>query len=121
MNEDLFLKQIKLGPMENFVYLIGSKSTREVSVVDPAWDIQFLLDHIEQKGMVLSSILVTHYHPDHIDRKAVPRGTLARLPPVHHLGPYQLNSNQSQEGYNSYAGKTEYPGAIAHRYLSRAI
>ena len=66
MNEDLFLKQIKLGPMENFVYLIGSKSTREVSVVDPAWDIQFLLDHIEQKGMVLSSILVTHYHPDHI-------------------------------------------------------
>ena len=43
MNDDLYLEQIQLGPMENFVYLIGSKSTREVSVVDPAWDIDFLL------------------------------------------------------------------------------
>ena len=49
MNNDLYLEQIKLGPMENFVYLIGSKSTREVSVVDPAWEISFLLKHLEEK------------------------------------------------------------------------
>jgi len=66
MNNDLYLEQIKLGPMENFVYLIGSKSTREVSVVDPAWEISFLLKHLEEKDLKLSSILVTHYHPDHI-------------------------------------------------------
>ena len=66
MNQDLYLEQIQLGPMENFVYLIGSKSTREVCVVDPAWDINFLLQHINEKDLKLSSILVTHYHPDHI-------------------------------------------------------
>ena len=66
MNNDLYLEQIKLGPMENFVYLIGSQSTREVSVVDPAWEINFLLKHLEEKDLKLSSILVTHYHPDHI-------------------------------------------------------
>ena len=65
-NEDLFLEQIPLGPMENFVYMIGSKSTREVALVDPAWDIDFLLNLIEQQDLKLSSILVTHYHPDHI-------------------------------------------------------
>ena len=65
-NEDLFLEQIPLGPMENFVYMIGSKSTREVALVDPAWDINFLLNFIEQQDLKLSSILVTHYHPDHI-------------------------------------------------------
>ena len=65
-NEDLFLEQIPLGPMENFVYMIGSKSTREVALVDPAWDIDFLLNFIEQQDLKLSSILVTHYHPDHI-------------------------------------------------------
>ena len=65
-NEDLFLEQIPLGPMENFVYMIGSKSTREVALVDPAWDINFLLSFIEQQDLKLSSILVTHYHPDHI-------------------------------------------------------
>ena len=49
-NEDLFLEQIPLGPMENFVYMIGSKSTREVALVDPAWDIEFLLNFIEQQA-----------------------------------------------------------------------
>ena len=30
-NDDLYLEQILMvGPMDNFVYLIGSKSTREV-------------------------------------------------------------------------------------------
>ena len=66
-NEDLFLEQIPLGPMENFVYMIGSKSTREVALVDPAWDIDFLLNFIEQQDLKLSSVLVTHYHPDHIE------------------------------------------------------
>ena len=32
MTEDLYLEQLKLGPMENFVYIIGSKSTREVAL-----------------------------------------------------------------------------------------
>ena len=65
-NDDLFLEQTPLGPMENFVYMIGSKSTREVALVDPAWDIDFLLNHIDQQDLKLASILVTHYHPDHI-------------------------------------------------------
>ena len=64
-NEDLYLEQILIGPMENFVYLIGSKSTREVVIIDPAWNIDALLTHIEKKELKLSSILVTHYHPDH--------------------------------------------------------
>ena len=42
-NSDLFLEQILVGPVENFVYLIGSKSTREVAIIDPAWDIDALL------------------------------------------------------------------------------
>ena len=66
MTEDLYLEQLKLGPMENFVYIIGSKSTREVALIDPAWEIDRLLLHLQQKDLKLSSILVTHYHPDHI-------------------------------------------------------
>jgi len=66
MSEDLYLEQLKLGPMENFVYIIGSKSTREVALIDPAWEIDRLLQHLKQEDLKLSSILVTHYHPDHI-------------------------------------------------------
>ena len=59
-NEDLYLEQILVGPMENFVYLIGSKSTREVALIDPAWDIDALLEHVNKRGLKLASVLITH-------------------------------------------------------------
>ena len=65
-NDDLYIEQILVGPMENFVYLIGSKSTREVALIDPAWNIDGLLNHIEERDLKLCSVLVTHYHPDHV-------------------------------------------------------
>ena len=66
INDDLYLEQLLVGPMDNFIYLIGSKSTREVAIIDPAWDIDALLNHIKEKDLKLTSVLVTHYHPDHI-------------------------------------------------------
>ena len=65
-NDDLYIEQLLVGPMDNFIYLIGSKSTREVAIIDPAWDIEALLNHIKEKELKLASVLVTHYHPDHI-------------------------------------------------------
>lgn len=65
MDDDLLIEQIAIGPMQNFTYLIGSKSTRQVAVVDPAWNVEGLLDHIEEQGLELTAALITHYHPDH--------------------------------------------------------
>ncbi len=52
--------------MANFIYLIGDKKTRECVVVDPAWDIDALLDIVAEDDMDLKGALVTHYHPDHV-------------------------------------------------------
>lgn len=62
---DLYLKQILVGPMANFAYLIGSKSTRECLVVDPAWDIAAIEAAAAADDMKITGALVTHYHPDH--------------------------------------------------------
>lgn len=62
----LIVEQIQLGPMENFVYIVGSTETREVALVDPAWDIDALLKLLDEKDYKLTAALVTHYHPDHI-------------------------------------------------------
>ena len=35
----IYLEQMELGPMQNFVYLIGDPVKRECVVVDPAWEI----------------------------------------------------------------------------------
>ncbi|MCA9662802.1 MAG: MBL fold metallo-hydrolase [Myxococcales bacterium] len=64
-NPDLYLRQVLIGPMANFVYFIGSKRTRECLLVDPAWDIDALLEIAAEDDMKVTGALVTHYHPDH--------------------------------------------------------
>jgi hydroxyacylglutathione hydrolase len=65
LEDELIVEQIQIGPMQNFAYLIGCKNTREVAVVDPAWDIDGLLNFINEREYKLTAALVTHYHPDH--------------------------------------------------------
>lgn len=63
---ELIVEQIEIGPMANFTYVVGSRSTREVAIVDPAWDIDGLLHHLAARDYKLVAALATHYHPDHI-------------------------------------------------------
>ena len=62
----LFLRQAQLGPMANFVYLIGDSETHKAAVVDPAWDVKAILDYARGEGYDIDKILLTHYHQDHL-------------------------------------------------------
>jgi hydroxyacylglutathione hydrolase len=62
----LSIKQIELGPMQNYVYVIADRDERKAFVVDPAWDIGSLLAELDKEDLELAGALVTHYHPDHI-------------------------------------------------------
>jgi glyoxylase-like metal-dependent hydrolase (beta-lactamase superfamily II) len=64
--DELYFAQIPVGEMANLAYLIGSRSTREALIVDPAWDVDALLDRAEEDGMKVVGALVTHYHQDHV-------------------------------------------------------
>ena len=65
VEEQLIVEQIQIGPMQNFAYIIGDRITREVVVIDPAWDIDGLLKLIAERDYKLTGALGTHYHPDH--------------------------------------------------------
>ena len=54
------------GQMANFMYLVGDPASRQAVVVDPAWDVDGLVDLAEADGYQLTGALVTHYHPDHV-------------------------------------------------------
>jgi hydroxyacylglutathione hydrolase len=62
----LYFKQIEIGPMQNFAYLIGDTASREAFVVDAAWDIPALVHIADQDGFTITKALVTHYHQDHL-------------------------------------------------------
>jgi glyoxylase-like metal-dependent hydrolase (beta-lactamase superfamily II) len=62
----IYLRQLEIGPMQNFVYLVGDPATREAAVIDAAWDIDAILAAAAADGMTITKALVTHFHPDHL-------------------------------------------------------
>ena len=62
----VYVKQLELGPMQNFVYLIGDPVARECVVVDPAWEIDTIVETAQADGFTLTGALVTHTHQDHV-------------------------------------------------------
>ena len=61
----LYFKQISVGYMGNFVYLIGDRNSKECAVVDPAWDVDAVLKEAEKDGMKVVAGILTHTHFDH--------------------------------------------------------
>jgi len=62
---EIYLRQMELGPMENFVYLIGDPITRCAIVVDPAWQVDTILKQAAKDEMKIVGALVSHHHGDH--------------------------------------------------------
>jgi len=54
------------GQMANFMYLLGDPESRQALIVDPAWDVESLLEVARQDDYKIAGALVTHYHPDHV-------------------------------------------------------
>jgi hydroxyacylglutathione hydrolase len=65
MSQTLYLKQIECGPMQNYVYLIGDPGTRQAAVVDPAWEIERIVQAAQEDDYTITKVLITHTHQDH--------------------------------------------------------
>ena len=50
-DSDLYFVQQAVGEMANLAYLIGSRAQRKAYVVDPAWNVQGLLDQAANDGI----------------------------------------------------------------------
>jgi glyoxylase-like metal-dependent hydrolase (beta-lactamase superfamily II) len=87
---DLYFRQERVGEMANFAYLVGSRSARQALVVDPAWNVDGLLEAAEADGFEVVGALVTHYHQDHVggrifgfDIEGVDKLLARRTVPIH--------------------------------------
>jgi hydroxyacylglutathione hydrolase len=81
----LYLKQMELGPMQNFVYLIGDPLARECVVVDPAWEIDHIVETAQADGYAITGALVSHTHQDHVGGSLESWGMPGRIPGVEDL------------------------------------
>jgi hydroxyacylglutathione hydrolase len=63
----LYVKPLALGPMQNWVYLVGAEGSDEVCVIDPAWEVDAIAAAAEGDGKRIVAALVSHCHGDHIN------------------------------------------------------
>lgn len=95
------------GQMANFMYLLGDVASRQALIVDPAWDVQSLIDTATADGYEIAGALVTHYHPDHVggDLFGLSIEGVARLL-EHKAVPVYVNKNEA-DGLKKVTGLSD--------------
>ena len=64
----MFFRQLKVGMMQNFVYIIGDETSKEAVVVDAGWDINKIINDADKENLKIKKIILTHSHYDHIQK-----------------------------------------------------
>src|SRR5260370_33724909 len=103
----LYLKQAQIGPMANFVYLIGDPATYKAAVVDPAWDVGAILDLAERDGYEIDKILITHYHPDHLGGSMMGHNVQGAADMLHRVKVKVYVNKNEAEGTKRVAGLSD--------------
>jgi hydroxyacylglutathione hydrolase len=63
----MIVKMLVVGPLASNCYIVGSSSIKEGMIIDPGAEAGTILRTVQQMGLSISLIVVTHAHIDHID------------------------------------------------------
>jgi glyoxylase-like metal-dependent hydrolase (beta-lactamase superfamily II) len=58
--------QLPLGPLQTNCYLAICKETLETAVIDPSWNGRGIAQIASERGAIITHILLTHSHFDHV-------------------------------------------------------
>jgi hydroxyacylglutathione hydrolase len=76
----MIIKQLEVGFMDNFCYIVGCEKTRKAMVIDPGEETDRILSAAGDDGLIIETIVNTHGHGDHIaGNKALKKATGARI------------------------------------------
>ena len=76
----MLVKQIEVGHMDNFCYIVACPETKKAAIIDPGADKDHILNSITEHGLIVEYILATHFHFDHTEAAAsIRQETGARL------------------------------------------
>lgn len=62
----MILKKLELGMFASNCYVVGDESTKEGMVIDPGANAKQILGAIEDLGLNIKVIVLTHSHMDHV-------------------------------------------------------
>jgi glyoxylase-like metal-dependent hydrolase (beta-lactamase superfamily II) len=76
----MILKTLVVGPFASNCYIVGSESSRRGLIIDPGAEAKLILKTVNDLGLTISLIVVTHMHFDHVGAlTTVKEGTGAKF------------------------------------------
>ena len=61
----MIIKQLEIGYMDNFCYIVGCEVTRQAMVIDPGGDVDRIVSEAKKENLEIVTIVNTHGHGDH--------------------------------------------------------
>jgi len=62
----MILKLLTVGPFASNCYIVGSESSKRGIIIDPGAEAKLILKTVNDLGLTISLIVVTHMHFDHV-------------------------------------------------------
>ena len=61
----MIIRQLDVGHMDNFCYLVGCEKTRKAVIIDPGAEVERIVSEAHKDGLDIQYIVNTHGHGDH--------------------------------------------------------
>jgi hydroxyacylglutathione hydrolase len=62
----MIIKMLVVGPFAANCYIVGSSETKQGMIIDPGAEAETILKTVQQTGLSISIIVITHAHIDHV-------------------------------------------------------
>ena len=62
----MIVKMLAVGPFATNCYIVCSSSTKQGMIIDPGAEAETILRTVQQTGLSISLIVITHAHMDHV-------------------------------------------------------
>ena len=66
MKDNLIIDILELSSFYVNCYIVGDEKTKSGIIIDPPWDPDKIIAHVESIGLTIEKIIITHGHADHI-------------------------------------------------------
>jgi hydroxyacylglutathione hydrolase len=66
MSNEPIIDILELGPFFVNCYIVGDPKSKKGIIIDPGWDAESIISHVEKHDLKIESIIITHGHADHI-------------------------------------------------------
>ena len=65
-NNTMIMKMLTVGPFAANCYIVASSATKQGMIIDPGAEAKVILTTVQQMGVSISLIAITHAHIDHV-------------------------------------------------------